>query len=453
VALEVLVVGGGFTGMAVAGALSKSGAKVTVLEATQSVTPHFRGELIHPRGVRALEQLGLKAPLLADAVNIEGFAVTPSADAEMLQLPYRAKHGPGLGIDHRTMVLAMREQVLSQGVTVELGAKVNGFAISSGRVVGVKQNEVTRTADLVVVADGRQSRLRAQLGMEPNIRLLSHTIVFAVQGELPLPRHGHVFLGAPGPILAYPYGPGLIRFCVDVPLGAAKGREAIVELLISRYAPFVPPSIRESMVQALRAEPFEGCATHAISTTSCAAPGVALIGDAGGCAHPLTASGMTNALNDVLTLADELRARGPTNEALERYQRRRYDYVRMRELFTDALYEVFCATDPGARALQAGVFSYWRSAARSRAASMDILSGEEVRPSRFIAEYSMVAGLSALDTMRGWRQQPDLKRRAMVLGSLARTGLTRIEDAVGRTARTVVQRYRLRLAEVEEPRA
>jgi flavin-dependent dehydrogenase len=203
------------------------------------------------------------------------------------------------------------------------------------------------------------------------------------------------------------------------------------------------------MVHSLRTVPFEGCATHAISTTRCAAPGVVLVGDSGGCAHPLTAGGMTNALNDVLTLSDELTQRGPTNDALHRYQRRRYDYVRMREMFTDALYEVFCATDPGARALQAGVFSYWRSSPRSQAASMDILSGEEVRPSRFIAEYSMVAGLSALDTLKGVRRQPQLKQRAHVLKSLAQTGLTRIEDAVGRTAKTALQRYRLRLADVD----
>jgi 2-polyprenyl-6-methoxyphenol hydroxylase-like FAD-dependent oxidoreductase len=449
--MHVVIVGGGFTGMAAAAALSNDGARVTVLEATNSVSPQFRGELIHPKGVRALEALGLKAPLMkADAIAIEGFAVTPSADAELLRLPYGQQHGHGLGIDHHAMVLAMRSALSTRpNITVELGAKVTGFARSAGRVVGVTQGEVTRTADLVVVADGRNSRLRTQLDLAPDIRLLSHTIVFSVQGELPAARHGHVFLGAPGPILAYPYGPNLIRFCVDVPLGAARGREAIVELLLTKYAPFVPAALREAMVHSLRTVPFEGCATHAISTTRCAAPGVVLVGDSGGCAHPLTAGGMTNALNDVLTLSDELTQRGPTNDALHRYQRRRYDYVRMREMFTDALYEVFCATDPGARALQAGVFSYWRSSPRSQAASMDILSGEEVRPSRFIAEYSMVAGLSALDTLKGVRRQPQLKQRAHVLKSLAQTGLTRIEDAVGRTAKTALQRYRLRLADVD----
>ena len=143
---------------------------------------------------------------------------------------------------------------------------------------------------------------------------------------------------------------------------------------------------------------------------------------------------------------------GPTNEALSSYQRRRYDFVRMRELFTDALYEVFCATDPGARALQTGVFRYWRSSERAREASMDILSGEEVRPSRFLAEYSMVAGASAVDVFSGLTRRPELTRRGKVLRSLVKTGLGRIETTVNRTARTVVQRYRLKLSSVSEQR-
>ena len=453
-AFEVVVVGGGFTGNAVAAALARDGAKVTVLEATQSSTPYFRGELIHPKGVRALEELGFSSALYSkDHVPVRGFAVTASADAELMVLPYGVDQGPGLGIDHRTMVLAMREEISRRsGVEVRLGQKVTDLVRSGGRVIGVKVGEQELRADLVVVADGRQSRLRTALGLEPDIRLLSHTIVFKVHGKLPSADHGHVFLGAQGPILAYPYGDNLIRFCVDVPLGAAKGKEAIVELLVSQYAPVVPSPLREAMIEALRTEPFEGCATHAISTSSCAAPGVVLVGDSGGCAHPLTASGMTNALNDVLTLADELRGKGPTNEALNGYQRRRYDFIRMRELFTDALYEVFCATDPGSRALQSGVFRYWSSSERARSASMDILSGEEVRPSRFIAEYSMVAGASAVDVFRGLTRKPELTRRGQVLRSLVKTGFGRIEQTVNRTARTVVDRYRLKLSSVDEAR-
>lgn len=457
-AFEVVVVGGGFTGMAAAAALSQKGAKVTVLEASLSTAPQFRGELIHPKGVRALDALGLKQPLFdAGGVAVHGFAVTPDANADAIVLPYAQESGPGLGIDHPLMVLTMRREVAKRpNVTVSTGARVVDFVKDGERIVGVKRADGSvHRADLVVVADGRQSKLRPLLGLQPEIKLLSHTVAVAVEGDLlPWGMNGHVFLGAPGPILAYPYGDKKIRFCIDVPSGLAKGKAAYLELLKTQYAPFVPEPLRAAMLHALDTEPFEAVATHSISTQACAASGVALVGDAGGCAHPLTASGMTNALNDVLSLAEVVAEQGPSNGALETYQRRRYDFIRMRELFTDALYEVFRGQDAGSKGLQAGVFRYWKSSQRHREASMNILSGENVRTSHFVSEYTRVFGLSALDVLQKAGFKAPLKDTRHKLKSLVKTSFGRLEQAAEKTAKKVVDRYRLKLHRVpEQPRA
>ena len=228
-----------------------------------------------------------------------------------------------------------------------------------------------------------------------------------------------------------------------MPLSAPKGRPALVELLTREYAPVVPASLREAMLRSLREEPFEGCANHSITTASCAAPGVVLVGDAGGCGHPLTASGMTNAMNDVLTLGELVARSGPSDAALSEYQRRRYDFVRMRDLFTDALYEVFRGQDQGSRALQEGVFAYWASSERSREASMNILSGEEVRISRFVSEYSRVFRRSAVDVFGGLMKDP--RRVPSALSSLVKTSFGRMEVAAERAARRWVDRHRMEL--------
>jgi hypothetical protein len=81
--------------------------------------------------------------------------------------------------------------------------------------------------------------------------------------------------------------------CIDVPLSAPRGKDGMRAFIEEHYTPCVPEPLRGAMLRSLRQHPFEGCANHAIYTAACAARGAALVGDAGGCSHPLTATGMT----------------------------------------------------------------------------------------------------------------------------------------------------------------
>lgn len=425
---DVVVVGGGFGGLTAAAALAARGANVTVLESHLGHDPRFRGELIHPRGVRGLETLGLKAPLIAaGGVAVKGFAVSPEAGAAPMVLPYASVFGTGLGIDHHAMVATLRRVV---------GARPRVTLVTGQRVDALLPGGGVRTADgtehrarLVVGADGRQSKVRALMGLTPEVKLLSFTAAVTVEGDLlPHPGHGHVFLGAPGPILAYPFGENRVRMCIDVPVGV----KDIKTYVVAEFARFVPEPLRSAMVRALQERPLEGCATHAVTTDVCIAPGVALIGDAGGCMHPLTAAGMTNAVHDVLTLADCLGGRRALDDGLAEYQRRRYRFIRSREVFTEALYEVFRAHDDGSKALQAGTFRYWASSPRARAKSMGILSGEFANPRTFVSEYARVMGQSTFDVWRTAVKQRTVRKGASRMGALLSTSLGRLSGTVGR---------------------
>jgi hypothetical protein len=177
--------------------------------------------------------------------------------------------------------------------------------------------------------------------------------------------------------------------CIDVPLDAAKGKEGLISYLRDRYAPHVPDAIRPAMLVALRT-PFAGAANHSIYTEACAVPGAALVGDAGGCSHPLTATGMTTGLHDVTTLAECLSAYGFTDDGLVEYQRRRYRFVRAREAFTHSLYGVLRGEGTGELTLREGIFRYWRRSERARSVSMGVLSGDHAGVATFVAEYVRV---------------------------------------------------------------
>src|SRR5262249_6997021 len=132
---DVLIVGGGFAGLCAARALASipSGSgwgtppthrpRVLVLEARTGPDPRFRGELIHPPGVRILADLGLHAPLRdAGGADVEGFSVVLDHTVPSIDLPYEEVRGGaprGLAISHPDMVARLRREVAAMpGVEV-----------------------------------------------------------------------------------------------------------------------------------------------------------------------------------------------------------------------------------------------------------------------------------------------------------------------------------------------
>src|SRR5262249_55513251 len=154
--------------------------------------------------------------------------------------------------------------------------------------------------------------------------------------------------------LAYPIGGTLARSCIDLPADMDRGKEAVIGRIREGYLPALPAGVREPISRALhpgggRKPPHQPPYTH-----PSVVPGAALVGDAAGCSHPLTATGMTIALTDVRLLARalhdvELADGAATDRALARYQAERYRYARAREILADALYEVFRGVDDGTR--------------------------------------------------------------------------------------------------------
>jgi 2-polyprenyl-6-methoxyphenol hydroxylase-like FAD-dependent oxidoreductase len=363
---------------------------------------------------------------------VHGFAVVPGADEDACLLPYDEvanASSEGFALDHGRLLTSLRSQVAARpGVSFRVGTRVLDVVRAGGRVAGVRTSEGEIRAGLTVLADGRHSRLRSVLGIPERVRLLSFTAALKVEDvELPHPGYGHVLLGAPGPVLAYGIGTSEARLCFDLPVGIEAGRAAVAARLKAEYTPFVPEPLRSAVVAALSAGAVQVCANHAVVIDRCTAPGVALVGDAGGCCHPLTATGMTTGLRDVQLLSTALREDDSVDSALARYESRRRGYVRARELLADALYEVFLAAEPGTRALLLGVLRHWRHDRRARAATLALLSGHDSRFEVFAAEYARVLVHAVRSALSGQVTGRSVRHRAAAFSGLVRTSAGHIE--------------------------
>jgi squalene monooxygenase len=436
-AYDVIVVGGGLSGCALACALSDGQRRILVLEARAGKNPRFNGELIHPSGVDLLDEIDVLGPLHeAGGADIEGFACVRRTGEPPTLLPYCEVEGSrplGFAIDHHDLVATLRKRLAQiPGVELRTGERVTDLIRDRDRIAGVVTSSGPVRGHLVLAADGRHSKIRALVEIPERARLLSFTAAALLRDcRLPQPGYGHLFLGAWGPILVYPIkrqgaeAPSTdCRTCIDLPSELERGKDAVVERLRAEYLSHVPEGVRASLSAALEEGAIEMAANYSISTDTCTAPGLALVGDSAGCSHPITATGMTIALNDVRLVRRALEGvplkdRERVDEALLGYQTARYRFVRTREVLADAIYEVFRGADDGTRAIREGIFAYWNGSRGARGRSMGLLSGHDSRLPSFLREYLTVVSLSTSTVLRGAVNEPTFPGRVRSLMGLA----------------------------------
>ena len=456
---DVIIIGAGLAGCATAQALSMADPdgkrRILLVDKCRGVHPRFSGEFIHPKGAQVLDDLGFYEPLReAGAIDVDGFAVFENADAQQVELDYasvRNQRPRGLSVHHKTLVRTIRREVVKcHNVELREGWSLLDLKRSPrGAVVGVVAQDPSKRphtllADLVIGADGKSSTVRKLAGISDAGR---ETIGFTAGVEvtdasLPRPTYAHVMLGAWGPVLAYPIqreedGSVTTRITFDLPRALPAKGARLKDYLLRAYIPFLPAPLGDEVADAIAKHegPLHMAPTVNLPAPSAAMPGLALVGDAGGCSHPITASGMTMGLRDAETLGNEARRRSdaPAGEpwlgisSLRRYRIEHDRYVPTRQALADAIYEAFRGGREGSRAIRRALFEYWGSGEAARQRSMALLSCSEARPSVFLSEYLKTAGhaLGASFIPRHARHYPmsDRVRKAAGAAQLARTKL------------------------------
>ncbi|KQZ68869.1 FAD-dependent monooxygenase [Nocardioides sp. Root151] len=161
---DVIVAGGGPTGMMLGAELTLAGVDVTVVERRPSAElVGSRAGGFHARTIEVLDQRGIAGRFLEAGKTYQG-AAAGSAMFDVSDFPTRHPYTLGLWQNHIERILA--EWVDELGVKVERGRQVTGFVQDADGVDVRLADGATVRASYLVGADGGRSVVRKAAGID-----------------------------------------------------------------------------------------------------------------------------------------------------------------------------------------------------------------------------------------------------------------------------------------------
>jgi len=311
---DILVVGSGIAGSALATVLARRGIATTVLEQQQEYRDRVRGEYVAVWGVAELQRMGL-----ADALFATGGCVVK------WRVPYDEAWSA------ETAVASARDnsRILKSVSGAYCGSPGTRPEVHY-RKDGLERHVRCR---LVVGADGRRSVVREQAGIALHHAAATHLITGLLVDDVAEWPQNTSASGTYGDVmfLVFPQGAARLRLYLCTALDQRErfaGREG------TRRFPEVFGRLRclPGAAAVAASRPIGPCATFLSNDTWTESPlatSVALIGDAAGYNDPIIGQGLASALRDARILADllvdrpEWDANGLAPDSAERRERMR----------------------------------------------------------------------------------------------------------------------------------
>ncbi|XP_024124166.1 squalene monooxygenase [Oryzias melastigma] len=402
---DVVIVGAGVLGSALAVVLARDGRRVTVVERDLKEPDRIVGELLQPGGFRALKELGLEAAVEGlDAHQVNGYVIHDMESSNQVEIPYPEEEGHiqcGRAFHHGRFISGLRRAVMAEKNVRLIEGTVNSLLEEDGCVTGVQYKDKDSGelkeihAALTVVADGCFSKFRKSL--VPGKAKISSHFIGCLMKDCPQfkPNHAELVLANPSPVLIYQISSSHTRVLVDI---RGELPRNLPEYMAEKIHPQLPEHLKEPFMVALQNDRLRSMPSSFLPPSPVSKPGVLLLGDAYNMRHPLTGGGMSVALNDVriwrglLKNIPDLYDDAALLQAKKKFHwERKSSHSFVVNVLAQALYELFAATDSSLHELRKACFQYFKLGGECISGPIGLLSVLTPKPMTLIGHFFAVA--------------------------------------------------------------
>lgn len=334
---RVLIIGGGFSGLAAAIMLAKAGHVALLIERSPHWTMDGAGISIGGPSLRAFGRIGVLDAFFAHGAGGDDQSVRTPDGREIgrFRTPrIAASDRPGTGAIMRPVLgQILVDEMLASGAAARLGTTVSGL-VDDGNGVDVTFSDGSiGRFDVVVGADGLASSTRAQLFPDaPKPKFSGQGAWRAVVPRPPEVTSTVIWVGAPAKVGVNPISADEMYVFVNE-AKATNDRVGDDELL-PRLRALLDP-LTDPVMAGVKAALDEDSLVLYRPMDNLLLPlpwhrgRVVLIGDAAHATTPHLAAGAGLGLEDAIVLAEELDAHDSVDAAMTAFERRRFERCRM----------------------------------------------------------------------------------------------------------------------------